>query len=139
MALSCGFAAWKPHSPPDSPGTSPQNHSLIMLTRAPCQHHALNSRDNYSEMLSQEQEGQSKTPDGKTPEVGFLPRAQVSETVTAPRLLFEAHVGMAEWWIRELVTTQGSARPLQHQLSSLPISLSGFTVICVLPGGKTEA
>ena len=90
-------------------------------------------------MLSQEQEGQSKTPDGKTPEVAFLPRAQVSETVTVPGLLFEAHVGMAEWWIRELAPTQGSARPLQHQLSSLPISLSGFTVICVLPGGKMEA
>ena len=56
-----GLLAWKPHSLPDSPGTSPQNHSLIMVTRAPGQHYALNSRGNHPEKQSQEQEAQSKT------------------------------------------------------------------------------
>lgn len=95
-----GLLAWKPHSLPDSPGTSPQKHSLIMVTRAPGQHYALNSRDNHPEMQSQEQEGQSKTETRqqmwKTPEVAFLPREQVSEMVRVPGLLFEAYVGMAE-------------------------------------------
>ena len=119
-----GLLAGKPHSPPDSPGTSPHNHSLIMLTRAPCQHYASNSRDSRPEMLSQEQQGQSKTeirPRWETPDAAFLPRAQGSEAVTGPGLLCGARAGMAERWVRELVSPRALLGPCNTSSPACPL------------------